>query len=450
MYKALLKDHFRFVGIILRLLDLSVLLISCILSFLIYFNHLNPLSNYIHLLLIVLFFSVPLFPYFPLYRTWRGESLFDEIKAYFFALSMLFLSTALLLFLLKEGGQYSRLWFVLWYGLALVIGIFARIALRITLRKLRAKGYNQKNIVIIGEDNLGKKVIDTLSQADWAGFHIKAVFTDGKKLSEYVKNETIDDVWIALPLKEEDKVKQILKELMDTTVNIRLVPDIFGFSLLNHSITEIAGLPVIELTSSPMNTGNSFIKSIEDKILASLILILISPIMLLVAIGVKMSSSGPIFFKQRRYGLSGESIWVWKFRSMTVCEDDAAFKQATANDKRVTKFGAFIRRTSLDELPQFINVLQGQMSIVGPRPHPVKLNEEFRQLIPKYMLRHIVKPGITGWAQINGYRGETETLEKMEQRIVYDLYYIDNWSLWFDLKIIFLTVFKGFIDKNAY
>ena len=237
---------------------------------------------------------------------------------------------------------------------------------------------------------------------------------------------------------------------MDTTVNIRLVPDIFGFSLLNHSITEIAGLPVIELTSSPMNTGNSIIKSIEDKVLASLILILISPIMLLVAIGVKMSSSGPVFFRQRRYGLSGESIWVWKFRSMTVCEDDAAFKQATANDKRVTKFGAFIRRTSLDELPQFINVLQGQMSIVGPRPHPVKLNEEFRQLIPKYMLRHIVKPGITGWAQINGYRGETETLEKMEQRIVYDLYYIDNWSLWLDLKIIFLTVFKGFIDKNAY
>jgi putative colanic acid biosynthesis UDP-glucose lipid carrier transferase len=237
---------------------------------------------------------------------------------------------------------------------------------------------------------------------------------------------------------------------MDTTVNIRLVPDIFGFNLLNHSITEIAGLPVIELTSSPMNTGNSFIKSIEDKVLASLILILISPIMLLVAIGVKMSSSGPVFFRQRRYGLSGESIWVWKFRSMTVCEDDAAFKQATANDKRVTKFGAFIRRTSLDELPQFINVLQGQMSIVGPRPHPVKLNEEFRQLIPKYMLRHIVKPGITGWAQINGYRGETDTLNKMEQRIAYDLYYIDNWSLWFDLRIIFLTVFKGFIDKNAY
>jgi putative colanic acid biosynthesis UDP-glucose lipid carrier transferase len=450
MYKALLKDHFRFVGVILRLLDLSVLLISCLLSFFIYFNNFNPPSNYIHLLLIVLFFSVPLFPYFPLYRTWRGGSLFDEVKAYFFALSMLFLSTALLLFLLKEGSHFSRIWFVLWYSFALVIGIFARLSLRIMLRKLRAKGYNQKNIVIIGDDNLGKKVTDILSQADWAGFHIKAIFTDNKKLSEYVKNETIDDVWIALPLKEEDKVKQILKELMDSTVNIRFVPDIFGFNLLNHSITEIAGLPVIELTSSPMNTGNSLIKTIEDKVLASLILLLISPVLLVVAIGVKMSSPGPIFFKQRRYGLSGECIWVWKFRSMSVCEDDAAFKQATANDKRVTKFGAFIRRTSLDELPQFINVLQGQMSIVGPRPHPVKLNEEFRQLIPKYMLRHIVKPGITGWAQINGYRGETETLDKMEQRIVYDLYYIDNWSLWFDLKIIFLTVFKGFIDKNAY
>jgi putative colanic acid biosynthesis UDP-glucose lipid carrier transferase len=447
MYKALLKDHFRFVGIILRLLDLSVLLISCILSFLVYFNHLNPPSNYIHLLLIVLFFSVPLFPYFPLYRTWRGESLFDEIKAYFFALSMLFLSTALLLFLLKEGGQYSRLWFVLWYSLALVIGIFARIALRITLRKLRAKGYNQKNIVIIGDDSLGKKVIDTLSQADWAGFHIKAVFTDGKKLSEYIKNETIDDVWIALPLKEEDKVKQILKELMDTTVNIRLVPDIFGFNLLNHSITEIAGLPVIELTSSPMNTGNSFIKSIEDKLLASLILILISPIMLLVAIGVKMSSSGPVFFRQERVSYNGKSFIMLKFRSMPInVEKNTGPTWAKAGENRATPFGQFLRKTSIDELSQFINVLKGDMSIAGPRPERPVFVEQFKDQIPMYIKKHLVKAGITGWAQINGLRGNTS----LEQRITYDLYYIDNWSLWFDLRIIFLTVFKGFIDKNAY
>jgi putative colanic acid biosynthesis UDP-glucose lipid carrier transferase len=324
---------------------------------------------------------------------------------------------------------------------------FARIALRITLRKLRAKGYNQKNIVIIGDDSLGKKVIDTLSQADWAGFHIKAVFTDGKKLSEYVKNETIDDVWIALPLKEEDKVKQILKELMDTTVNIRLVPDIFGFSLLNHSITEIAGLPVIELTSSPMNTGNSFIKSIEDKLLASLILILISPIMLLVAIGVKMSSSGPVFFRQERVSYNGKSFIMLKFRSMPInVEKNTGPTWAKAGENRATPFGQFMRKTSIDELPQFINVLKGDMSIAGPRPERPVFVEQFKDQIPMYIKKHLVKAGITGWAQINGLRGNTS----LEQRITYDLYYIDNWSLWFDLKIIFLTVFKGFIDKNAY
>ena len=447
MYKALLKDHFRFIGIILRLFDVFILLISCLLSFLVYFNDIDPPNNYIHLLLIVVLFSVILFPSFSLYRAWRGGSLFNEVKTYFIALSILFLCTALLLFLLKDSSQYSRIWFILWYSFALTIGIFARIILRIILRKLRAKGHNQKNIVILGENSLAEKVIDTLSQADWAGFHIKEVFTDSQKLSEYVKNEPIDEVWIALHLKEEDKVKQILKELMDTTVNIRLVPDIFGFTLLNHSITEIAGLPVIELISSPMNAGNSFIKSIEDKVLASLILILISPIMLVVAIGVKMSSSGPVFFRQERVSYNGKSFIMLKFRSMPVnVEKNTGPTWAKAGENRATPFGQFIRKTSIDELPQFINVLKGDMSIVGPRPERPVFVEQFKDQIPMYMKKHLVKAGITGLAQINGLRGNTS----LEKRIEYDLYYIDNWSLWFDLKIIFLTVFKGFIDKNAY
>jgi putative colanic acid biosynthesis UDP-glucose lipid carrier transferase len=189
---------------------------------------------------------------------------------------------------------------------------------------------------------------------------------------------------------------------------------------------------------------------VEDVILGLVILVVIAVPMLIIGLGVKLSSPGPILFKQRRYGLGGENIWVWKFRTMTVCEDDASYKQTKRDDNRVTRFGAFLRRTSLDEFPQFINVLQGQMSVVGPRPHPIMLNEEFRQRVPKYMLRHVVKPGITGWAQINGFRGETDTLEKMEKRIDYDLYYIENWSLWFDLKIVFLTIFKGFVSNNAY
>ncbi len=464
MGKDLFNDYFRFFGVVQRLLDLAILLMACLLSFWLYFHSIHLPDSYIRLLLMILFLSVPLFPYFGLYRIWRGGSVFEELKAYFLAVSALFLTMALLLFLLKIGSVYSRGWFILWFGLSVALAFAFRILLRSTVRHLRCKGFNQKNIVLVGGDNaLGQRVFATLSQAHWLGFDIKGVFyqTDvlipdavnlGKieQLAAYLAREKVDEVWITLPLRQIEQVQKVLNLLQNSTVNVRLVPDIFSLSLINHSMTEVAGLPVISLSSSPMTTGNRLLKAIEDKLLASLILLLIWPVMLVLAIGVKLSSKGTILFKQRRYGLSGRSVWVWKFRTMTVCEDGECIKQAVKNDVRITHFGAFLRRTSLDELPQFINVLQGQMSIVGPRPHAIVHNEQYRKQIPKYILRHIVKPGITGWAQINGCRGETDTLEKMEQRIAYDLYYIENWSLLFDLKIIALTVFKGFIHKNAY
>jgi putative colanic acid biosynthesis UDP-glucose lipid carrier transferase len=230
-----------------------------------------------------------------------------------------------------------------------------------------------------------------------------------------------------------------------------MVPDVFGFQLLNHSITEIAGLPVINLSTSQMLEGrNRFLKSLEDKILSAIILICISPILALIAIAIKLTSPGPILFKQYRTGANGQKVKVYKFRSMVVHQEKGGeVTQATKGDCRITKIGSFLRRTSLDELPQFINVLQGRMSIVGPRPHALAHNQYYRELVESYMRRHMVKPGITGWAQINGYRGETDTIDKMENRVKYDLYYIENWSIWLDLKIIFLTIFKGFIHKNA-
>ncbi|MCX2533910.1 MAG: exopolysaccharide biosynthesis polyprenyl glycosylphosphotransferase [Plesiomonas shigelloides] len=202
--------------------------------------------------------------------------------------------------------------------------------------------------------------------------------------------------------------------------------------------------------SSPFDGIGGFIKRAEDIILGALILLLISPVLLFVAIGVKLSSPGPVLFKQDRYGLGGKCIKVWKFRSMKVMENSDKVVQATRNDPRVTRFGAFIRRTSLDELPQFFNVLQGSMSIVGPRPHAVAHNEEYRAIVNRYMVRHMVKPGITGLAQINGFRGETDTVDKMEMRVKYDLRYIQTWSLALDIKIIFLTIFKGFVGETAY
>ncbi|HHE6269788.1 TPA: undecaprenyl-phosphate glucose phosphotransferase, partial [Klebsiella pneumoniae] len=224
----------------------------------------------------------------------------------------------------------------------------------------------------------------------------------------------------------------------------------FTFNILQSRTEEINGVPVVPLFDTPLSGINMVFKRLEDIIVSSIILLFISPILVAISLAVKLSSPGPVIFRQIRYGMDGKPIKVWKFRSMTVMENDDRVIQATKNDTRVTKVGKFLRSTSLDELPQFFNVLFGQMSVVGPRPHAVSHNEQYRSLIHGYMLRHKVKPGITGLAQINGWRGETDTLEKMEKRIEYDLLYIRGWSIWLDLKIIFLTVFKGFINKSAY
>ncbi|MBE9490370.1 MAG: exopolysaccharide biosynthesis polyprenyl glycosylphosphotransferase, partial [Bacteroidetes bacterium] len=237
----------------------------------------------------------------------------------------------------------------------------------------------------------------------------------------------------------------------DSTITIRYVPDIFGFRLLNHSVNEVAGIPVINISSSPMVGINRLLKAIEDRFLALLIIILISPLLVIIALSIRLTTKGPALFKQMRHGWDGKPIKVYKFRTMVVHKEEGGLvTQAKINDTRITKIGAFLRKTSLDELPQFFNVLQGRMSIVGPRPHPISLNENYKDLVDNYMKRHKVKPGITGWAQINGFRGETDTLDKMKKRIEYDLFYIENWSIWFDFKIIIKTILHGFIHKNAY
>ena len=257
-------------------------------------------------------------------------------------------------------------------------------------------------------------------------------------------------VYLALPLRAEERLRQVVETLQDTTASVYFVPDVFTFSLLTAGFTDLRGIPLISLWETPFFGISGWVKRLEDLVLASLILLSVSPIMLLIALGVKLSSPGPIIFKQRRYGLDGHEIVVYKFRTMKVCEDGAQVPQATQNDQRVTALGRFLRRTSLDELPQFFNVLQGTMSIVGPRPHAVAHNEYYRRLIPGYMLRHKVRPGLTGWAQVNGWRGETETLDKMEKRVEFDLDYLRRWSLGFDLKIIWLTVWRSLTDSQAY
>lgn len=259
-----------------------------------------------------------------------------------------------------------------------------------------------------------------------------------------------DEVYIAMEMSEEDSIAQLISELSDCSIPVFFIPDIFTMNLLASQLYHLEGMPIISIYDSPMDARDIAIKRMEDVILSLLILLVAILPMLVIAMAIKLTSRGPAIFKQRRYGMSGEAIEIWKFRSMSVCDDGKLIVQAKKNDERLTALGAFLRRTSLDELPQFFNVLKGDMSIVGPRPHAVAHNEIYRKEIRGYMLRHLVKPGITGWAQVNGWRGETDTLDKMEMRVKYDLEYIKYWSMWFDLKIIAMTIFKGFFHKNAY
>jgi putative colanic acid biosynthesis UDP-glucose lipid carrier transferase len=455
------------VNYISQFLDVSGLSLISISIHRWYLGSFNLSNDYVYSIVLTSILVFLVFQNFGIYSSWRGRSKLRRIQsitgAWVFCLVILVLVTALL----KNTAHYSRVWFVSWSLGTLIYLNAYRFILDLVLNYTRKKGWNHKNIVIFGAGELGTTVGERISNADWIGFEIKAFFDDdkskvGKKLlgrnildpvelEEFIKENDVKELWLALPFRDESRVKKLLFDLRHMSISIKLIPDIFGFRLLNQKISEVAGIPVVQINGTPIQGLNRIIKEIEDRVIAFIISIFILPVLLVIAIAIKLESKGPILFKQIRNGWDGKTIKVYKFRSMKV-EDSGLEKivQATKGDSRVTKVGAFIRRTSLDELPQFLNVLQGRMSIVGPRPHPVSQNEEYKDQVDYYMQRHRVKPGITGWAQINGFRGETDTLEKMSKRVEYDLYYIENWSLSFDLKIIFLTIFKGFVNENAY
>lgn len=425
------------------------------------------LSQWVILLGVLCIFQL-LAELFNLYRSWRGESIWNEIYYveivwtislvifYFFNEKIINISSLVI--------DYHTLWFLV---VTITLATF-RIALRLILKFIRSNGYNSRTAVIVGAGPLGKHLAYQLKISQWLGINVLGFYDDKKsgiidiansafpifgELDQLIidaKGGAIDRIYITLPMRYEKRIHELVTALSDTTCSVLLVPDVFTFNLLHSRASELNGIPLISIFDTPMLGARAFIKRVEDIILASFILILISPLLFVLALAVKLTSKGPVIFKQRRYGIDGKPIAVWKFRSMTVTEDDDQVTQATKDDSRLTPIGAFIRGTSLDELPQFINVLVGDMSIVGPRPHAIAHNEQYRKLILGYMLRHKVKPGITGLAQVNGWRGETDTLDKMEKRIEYDLEYIRSWSLWLDLKIVFFTIFKGFINRNAY
>lgn len=397
------------------------------------------------------------------YRSWRGVKISTELNLILknWTISILI---GLGITSLFSDLDISIVIFLQWFLIVALGFVLCRSAIRLTSGLLRKFGYNTRRVAVVGSMPAGINLLKGFIEEPWLGFVVIGVYDDDfnpenigipyggtlEKLVQDARDGKIDRIYIAMRMNDEYRIKNIVRQLTDTTCSVLLIPDIFTFNILQSRTEEINGVPVVPLFDTPLNGINMIFKRLEDIIVSLVILILISPLLIIISCAVKLTSPGPIIFRQIRYGMDGKPIKVWKFRSMTVMENDSNVKQATKNDIRVTKVGKFLRSTSLDELPQFFNVLFGQMSVVGPRPHAVSHNEQYRSLIQGYMLRHKVKPGITGLAQINGWRGETDTLEKMEKRIEFDLLYIRGWSIWLDLKIIFLTVFKGFINKSAY
>ena len=391
------------------------------------------------------------------------SSLIDIVGSWLTLLTILWLCAYA-----TQSLQYFSTTLIVWWAVLSPLAQWAATLIGAAiLKRYSALPRSRRKAVVVGAGGLGVKVARALVGRTDYGMDFVGYFDDRtddrvhpdalalrlggfREVAAYVNSHGIQEVYITMPLGSQPRIVELLESLQGTTASLYFVPDVFGISIIQGRLEDMNGVPVVGICETPFTGTNELVKRLSDIVLASVIRVLISPLLLFVALGVKLSSPGPIIFRQKRNGLDGEEIVVYKFRSMRTQDNGPVVKQATKNDPRVTRFGAFIRRTSLDELPQFINVLQGRMSIVGPRPHAVAHNEEYRKLIKAYMVRHKVRPGITGWAQVNGLRGETETIEKMQARVEYDLEYLRNWSLGLDLQIILRTLRLMLFDRNAF
>lgn len=381
------------------------------------------------------------------YETWRGAripTMLAKVTVRWLVVVGLLL---LWLFLFKASQDFSRVWFAVWIALGAILLWLERISIYVILRALRRHGFNLRQVALVGSGSAADGLRVQVAAAGWSGYQIALTLpcADSEAL-EKLSGCDVDEVWLALPLSDEAIIRETLHALRHSTAAIRFAPDLFTLRLINHGVTEVLGTPMFDLSTSPMTGINQLVKWLEDKILSAVILAMISPLMILLAVGVKLTSPGPVFYRQERVGLNNRPFLMLKFRSMPVDTEASEVKWGGSAAKATNRFGQFIRKTSLDELPQFLNVLKGDMSIVGPRPERPMFVQQFKEEIPDYMKKHLVKAGITGWAQVHGWRGDTD----LKTRIEYDLYYIENWSLWLDIRIIFMTVFKGFVNKNAY
>jgi len=442
VFGAVLAAHFRFDAVVNVRLDASVVAFSCA-------------------------FSLMLFPMLGVYQSWRGRSLYGLAGR--LALGWLIAQGGALVvtFTLHRSDAVSRLWFAYWTGMTGIALVVVRFGVHAMLRRLRHAGMNLRSVAVVGRGEYCRRVLGTIARSPASGFRAAAVFdvdratcapVSGMATFEsdaafiaYVRQQGIRELWLALPLSEERTILRFVAEFRDELVNIRFMPDVSALSLFDSALTDVLGVPAINLAASPLPPHALLSKEIFDRCFAAFALVALMPAMLVIAMAVKATSRGPVFFRQRRKGADGHVFRIYKFRTMRLhAEQPGVVRQATRNDTRITPLGRFLRRTSLDELPQFINVLLGDMSVVGPRPHALEHDELYRKVVDRYIQRYRIKPGITGWAQVNGYRGETDRIEKMQGRVEHDLYYLQNWSFGLDMRIVWTTIMRGLAHGNAY
>lgn len=462
-----LRSYESTIGVLQRLADACWIVLGQYIACQIYPQSWNTMNTMAAAFAVIVFHLIA--EVNGLYRPWRGSPMRYEIFQVLTTWAIVVPVLLFIAFATKTSGQYSRVITIAWFSIAPNLVVLWRVAVRLVLQELRRRGRNSRTVAIAGATPIAQKLAQRILADSATGMHIVGFYDDRSAsrrheplpehgtvlgnmdtLIEHAREGKLDVIYITFPLKAEPRINTIVRKLADTTATVYVVADFLVFDLLHAKWSNVGDIPVVSIFDTPFHGVGGWLKRLEDIVLGAAILVMISIPMLIIAITIKLTSKGPIFFRQKRYGLNGKEIRVWKFRSMTVLEDGAKVEQAKKNDPRITRFGAFLRQSSLDELPQFFNVLKGDMSIVGPRPHAVAHNELYRSKIHGYMLRHKVKPGITGWAQVNGWRGETDTMDKMEKRVEHDLEYIHNWRLLWDIHIILLTIFGSKKNQNAY
>lgn len=461
-----MRDHASFQaslgasGLGARLVDVASIAVAGWLAYWLRFG--SPIitsTNYEIGIIIGALLVLIVLPGFGIYQSWRGQVRLELIARLASAYMLVGAVATALLFFAKVGPQYSRLWVFYWIPAAISLSIAVRALGYPVLNRLRMQGRNRHRVLLVGDPKSCAVAVDQLRQVPTSGLDIERVIVhgggdvaalEGVPHEPFVPGLQIDndfeEVWICLPLSKGDAVREIMSALRLTTANVRYMPDARDAWLINQRMSYVAGLQLAELSCSPMSGLGLLAKAIEDRVIATVFLVLLAPLMLALAVGVRLSSPGPVIYRQERVSWNGKSFMMFKFRSMPLDVERDGVRWGSARLKQTTRFGAFLRRTSLDELPQLFNVLLGDMSIVGPRPERTIFVERFKHEVPGYMQKHMVKAGITGWAQVNGWRGDSD----LRKRIECDLWYIQHWSVWLDMKILLLTVVKGFMHPNAY